>query len=267
MNAAKRRRLNESSSTLSKPFRSPMLKKQPVTDDHTAQSTPLTTAPCVDRPPSLPPKLSSSPDPLTLPKRTARTQASLSSPTRSTPSRNRPSILTKNQDPEYIALQKQRSTLLLQLSQLHASLDTSQQAVKISSSNTDAELENLISKWKTASREAAEELFRGARDRVNKMGGVGAWRERTKQQSSGEWGDENMDGKGTNEDGSEYTEVQKEARAIMLEDLKAEMEKYGEKEKVVEEKDDETFTMAMMLQQLNVELDVIGYDKASQRWI
>lgn len=181
--------------------------------------------------------------------------------------RKRPSTLTKNDDPEYIALQKQRSALLLQLSQLRTALDTSQQAVKITNSNTDAELENLISKWKTASREAAEELFRGARDRVNKMGGVGAWRERTKKQSRGGWGDEDAE-KERNEDGGEFTEAQKEARAIMLEDMKAEMEKYGEKkEEVEEEKDDESFTIDMMLKQLNVELDVIGYDKANQRWI
>ena len=130
------------------------------------------------------------------------------------------------------------------------------------------ELEYLISKWKTASHEAAEELFRGARDRVNKMGGVGAWRERTKKQSRGGWCDENLDREETNEDGSEITEAQKEARAIMLEEMKSEMEKYGEKEEEVEEeKDDESFTMDMMLKQLNIELDVIGYDKASQRWI
>lgn len=99
------------------------------------------------------------------------------------------------------------------------------------------------------------------------MGGVGAWRERTKKQSRGGWGDEDPEGE-KNEDGSNFTEAQKEARAIMLEDMKAEMERYGEKkEEVEEQKDDESFTMDMMLKQLNVELDVIGYEKASQRWI
>jgi len=29
----------------------------------------------------------------------------------------------------------------------------------------------------------------------------------------------------------------------------------------------QTFTMDMMLRQLNVELDVIGYDREEQRWI
>jgi Swi5-dependent recombination DNA repair protein 1 len=246
-----------------------MLKKHPAPDDHNAQSAPLTTAPSIDSTPSSPPpKLSSSPGPSSLPNHTSQTHSSLSSPTRPTAARKSPSILTKNPDLEYIALQKQYSALFLQLSQLRTAHDTSQQAVKIATSNTDVELESLISKWKTASREAAEELFRGARDRVNKMGGVGAWRERTKKQSMGGWGDENLDGDETNEDGSEITEAQKEARAIMLEEMKAEMGKYGEKkEEVEEEKDDESFTMDMMLKQLNIALDVIGYDKASQRWI
>jgi Swi5-dependent recombination DNA repair protein 1 len=162
-------------------------------------------------------------------------------------------------------LQKQHSALLLELSHLRTTLDTAQQAVKISTSAIDAELESLIHKWRTASREAAEELFRGARDRVNKMGGVGAWRERSRQQQGG-WGDDNDEGE-KNEDGSELTPAQREAREAMMEEMKAEREKYGEKkEEVVEEKDDESFTMDMMLRQLNVEPDMIGYDKASQRW-
>jgi Swi5-dependent recombination DNA repair protein 1 len=96
------------------------------------------------------------------------------------------------------------------------------------------------------------------------MGGVGAWRERSRQQQG--WGDDDEGEK--NEDGSEFTPAQQEAREAMMEEMKAEMEKYGEKkEEVMEEKDNESFTMDMMLRQLNVELDVIGYDKASQRWV
>ena len=100
------------------------------------------------------------------------------------------------------------------------------------------------------------------------MGGVSAWRERTKQQSRGGWGDENAQGAEQVGDSDGLTDAQKEARAIMLEELKAEMEKYGDKkEEVDEEKDNDSFTMDMMLKQLNIELDVIGYDKASQRWL
>jgi hypothetical protein len=265
MNPAKRRRLDESNSVLSKPFKSPVIKKKQAPDDYAAQPTPPSKATTIDQPPSSPPKLSSSPGLPTLRRPTA-TYSSLSSPTRPTPSRQRPtSLIHATKDPTYVALQKQHSALLLELSHLRTTLDTAQQAVKISTSATDAELEALIHKWRTASREAAEELFRGARDRVNKMGGVGAWRERSRQQQGG-WGDDDEGEK--NEDGSELTPAQREARAVMMEEMKAEMEKYGEKkEQVVEEKDDESFTMDMMLRQLNVEPDVIGYDKASQRWV
>lgn len=43
----------------------------------------------------------------------------------------------------------------------------------------------LIDRWRTASRAAAEEVFASTRDRVNRMGGVGAWKEREQEQK--EW--------------------------------------------------------------------------------
>lgn len=39
-------------------------------------------------------------------------------------------------------------------------------------------------KWRQAARAAAEEVFAGARDKVNRMGGVGAWRERENEKKS-----------------------------------------------------------------------------------
>jgi Swi5-dependent recombination DNA repair protein 1 len=39
----------------------------------------------------------------------------------------------------------------------------------------------LIEKWRTASRSVAEELFATTRDKVNRMGGVGAWKAREKE--------------------------------------------------------------------------------------
>lgn len=150
----------------------------------------------------------------------------------------------------------------MQLSKLRQSLDTVRQALKIESSDQDAELEVLINKWKHASRDAAEEVFRGAKDRVNKMGGVGAWRERSQKKPDG-WNDDEPVGD------DELTKDQKEQREIQREEMQAEIDKYGlgkEPEKL-EEKDDESFTMDMMLKQLNIELDVVGYDKEAQRWV
>jgi hypothetical protein len=59
------------------------------------------------------------------------------------------------------------------------------QALSLATSNKDENLARLIDTWRTASRAAAEELFAKTRDRVNRMGGVGAWKEKEREQK--EW--------------------------------------------------------------------------------
>jgi hypothetical protein len=49
----------------------------------------------------------------------------------------------------------------------------------------DAELRELVGKWRTASRLAAEDLFGLIKDRVAGMGGAKAWRESRKRQRGG----------------------------------------------------------------------------------
>ena len=71
--------------------------------------------------------------------------------------------------------------------------DATHQCEKQNSVNGDVRLENLIIKWRDASRRAVEEVFAGARDRVNRMGGVAAWKERERekleqQQQGSSWG-------------------------------------------------------------------------------
>jgi Swi5-dependent recombination DNA repair protein 1 len=56
--------------------------------------------------------------------------------------------------------------------------ETLNQALAILQSTKSAELKALTEKWRSAARLAAEEVFAGARDKVNRMGGMGAWRER-----------------------------------------------------------------------------------------
>jgi Swi5-dependent recombination DNA repair protein 1 len=137
-------------------------------------------------------------------------------------------------DPDYLSFQKQHSSLVLQLSGLKQLLDTAEQALKIQSSNPDAELETLIQKWRLVSREAAEALFAGAKDRVNRMGGVGAWQERNQKQAHG-WDE----GEQINQD--DLTDEQKDLIEEQKEEMEAEKRKYGmgKVEEVVEEKDDE----------------------------
>ena len=137
-------------------------------------------------------------------------------------------------DAEYTSLQRQHSALTLQLSKLRQAIDTAQQALKIQSSNTDAELEVLIRKWQLVSRRAAEELFAGARDRVNRMGGVRAWRERNRKQSQGWVEEEPLDQ-------ADLTDEQKDMIEGQKEEMAAERDKYGtgKAEEEMEEKDDE----------------------------
>jgi Swi5-dependent recombination DNA repair protein 1 len=60
---------------------------------------------------------------------------------------------------------------------LRTQLDTAKQALRLEQSARDAELEGLVSTWTSATRAAAEELFAVAKDRVNAMGGLQAWRD------------------------------------------------------------------------------------------
>ena len=91
--------------------------------------------------------------------------------------------------PEHKDLQKQYSSLSLQLTRLRRSLDSARQALQIESSNQDAELRNLTQKWKAVAQEAAEELFADAKERVDRMGGVKAWQQRC-QEDARFWNDD-----------------------------------------------------------------------------
>lgn len=199
--ASKRRRLNEAASTLSRPFKSPLrtpLKKRENGDENDQSQTAQngdevkgqttkvqsltgngdrSTATLADKDDnsnnsqSQPHSHSQSPHTIAnnnrnrkLPIPLQQRFASFSSSSKS--------------DPELYALQKQHSALQSRLSALRSELDTAQQALRIESSNKDQELEALIAKWREVSQEAADELFASARERVLRMGGVAAWRER-----------------------------------------------------------------------------------------
>lgn len=54
----------------------------------------------------------------------------------------------------------------------------------MATSDKDEKLLALIETWRTASRAVAEEVFVSTRERVQRMGGVGAWREREREQKA-----------------------------------------------------------------------------------
>jgi hypothetical protein len=105
------------------------------------------------------------------PLRTKATKNQFSSPISST---------TPNADPDIAALIKTQRQLEKQLQELKEELDIAEQARRIEAGSEkknpggeiDGELTQLILKWRVASRQAAEELFTGVRDRVNRYAGT-----------------------------------------------------------------------------------------------
>lgn len=108
----------------------------------------------------------------------------------------------------------------------------------------------LIGKWKVASREAAEEVFGDVRDRVNRMGGVGAWREREGGRGrGGGWGfdDGYSEKEKDGEEGEGMSEGERERRRAEVEDLGG---GDGERGGVVEDEgadDDVCFVLFLLL--------------------
>lgn len=221
--AAKRRRLDTASRALSQPFKSPFQTPR-KTNSEAALQPEETTSSAGDtvQDQVAPPKSTTQPAPTpstTTPARSlALAQKSHASPLSSS--------LTR--DPHLNSLQKQHSALISTLSTLRAELDTYTQALKIETSGKDAELEALIAKWKSASRDAAEEIFGGVKDRVNRMGGVGAWREREMEAKKrfSAWEEEPEKREG---DGGEEDEVSEERREE-LESRREELEGMGERD-------------------------------------
>lgn len=257
--AAKRRRLDSASRTLSKPFVSPFktpVKAKSAHDDITETADGG----------NIGEKDSDTPDaglsrhnttPIKPPAARAKTHLS-------------PNNTSPTKDPELAELYKTQRTLEAQLRGLNTELDTLSQAVKIESSNSDTELEVLIQKWKTASREAAEEVFGGVRDRVNRMGGVGAWRDvQRKQQEwkSGGFGfDDGPERKGDDGAEGEISDGEKERRRAEVEDEVdvREVDGEGQKGSAVEEgADDDVSSIALSSSprsEVGIELNVGGAD-------
>ena len=131
------------------------------------------------------------------------------------------------------------------------------------------ELEALIVKWRLASRAAAEDVFAGARDKVNKMGGVGAMRDRERQKKEVAWGWDDEPKKNDGE--AEGVDVDEEDGAGFRvgEEVGEKQDERDEGARKVDDYgwDDEGYTMDMMLKTLNIDLNIIGYDKGLQKWV
>ena len=158
--------------------------------------------------------------------------------------------------PEIAQLQRQHTALLNRLASTRAELDKVNQVLKIEHSTRDAELERLIKQWRSASQQAAEEVYADVRDRVNGMGGLRAWREREKHRAESSWG---WEGEGVANEGQGEEEEERTAEA----------EQEGEEQGAagIEEEENDSFTMDIMLRTLNIDLDLIGYGKEYHKWL
>ncbi|KAG9236831.1 hypothetical protein BJ875DRAFT_201477 [Amylocarpus encephaloides] len=276
--SAKKRRIDDASKTLSKPFRSPFksfksaVKAQEGTATPTAKTVLSTVLP--DKPPSLN-SIPTTPRNLNL-NRTPRSSAkkTFSSPV---------STAVLNADPAIAPLLRAQRELERELRQLKEELDTAEQARKIEKEKRgedgeiDGELKVLVTKWRGASRDAAEEMFGRVRDRVNRMGGPRAWKEMQKKQHdfSNQWEQDDQANNNDDDDDEEDNGEEKEKRKNELRsqyDLDPETEnEKSQRAKGVGDTgeragEEDEFTMAMMLRTLNVDLDIIGYDREEQRW-
>ncbi|KAH7080096.1 hypothetical protein BKA63DRAFT_505690 [Paraphoma chrysanthemicola] len=265
---AKRRRLNDAAKTLHKPFKSPFrtplrpgIGSDPPSSDPPELNTPVATSAPATLPSSKPNDESSIATTFPPPPTPARSQARVDKPLPS-----RPSFSTTSR-----VLSKKASTkpsLSREIMQLRNEMQILAQAQTLATSTKDDDLVILIDKWRTASRAAAEELFATTRDKVNRMGGVGAWKAREKEgkERQQQWDLEERQAEREKMEGArENGEIEDEAY-----DRYAEVAEGNGGEEKEEETfkaaDDDSFTMDMMLKTLNIDLQLIGYSKEAQRW-
>lgn len=177
---AKRRRLNQASSTLSKPFVSPLksadVNRKPPRDRRSALSE-------ANNLPYVPSTLAHTinANHPTVARKNAPNKPSAITPSRVLPTRRQAYSTPRRSDPAEQAAQKAITSLELQIKSVRNDIDTLNQASKYADSTVDSDLEELALKWKLASQAAAEEIFGSVKERVNRMGGVEAWRESEKQ--------------------------------------------------------------------------------------
>ena len=183
---AKRRRLNNVSNTLTRPFVSPLKSA----DDANANNT---TTPSKSRRSGVPVNINTPYVPSTLahtinaatsrtPHKPQSNPASAHTPIRNSVRKNAYSTpFAKRLDPAEQALQREITAIEFQIKSVRNDIDLLNQAAKYASDATDHDLEELAVKWKLASQSAAEEIFGTVKERVNRMGGVQAWRDSEKQ--------------------------------------------------------------------------------------
>lgn len=257
----KRRRLG-AAATLSKPFKSPLRAGVASSISLSPPETIMTS------------RHAPKPAPKT-PASNADQGLFTSSPSLAVPPRLAVSTRSQYLDPELLDLQKRYRTLSTQRATQEKSLEAAQQALRIESSSNDADLEALIAKWRLMSQEAAEEVFGGARERVARMGGMKAWRERSKQDAT-RWESENQ---GQDQDQAYMYDEDMDHHPDTPSHLRGENGSAKQDEEFPEVRNFpfdilpqlirflQEFTMEFMLKTLNIDHKTIGFDTVTGKWI
>lgn len=166
-------------------------------------------------------------------------------------------------------------------------LETARQARRIEAASerrhpggpVDQELRDLVARWRGAARLAADELFGMVRGRVDTAGGPRAWKAMRQRQEDFYRGfDQELPGRskraaggGGGDDGEDYDDGEEGEQGGFE---RGEVESSLEKEQRLlgeggsdEDEDEPEFNMAMMLRSLNIDLSLLGYDEAEEKWI
>lgn len=249
MNPAKRRRLDATASTLSKPFHSPLK----VTSNHQtaayvaeqlhADNQPIT---------AVPPKRGTS------------------------DSRENP-----DQEQDITELQQEYAALSLQLRKLRQDLDVVEQAHRIHSTNQEEKLNALILKWRNIAQDAADQVFASVRDRVKDMGGLQAWHNNSltnsHQDRLGDWCD-NKEERASSDPVDSFdgdaadNQVQAGSCAVNGEEPEEEKEVVSCPSDACSTthlltKPQHSFTMGLMLRQLDINPDLLAFDTKNEQWM
>ncbi|CAK7562444.1 MAG: hypothetical protein SEPTF4163_000288 [Sporothrix epigloea] len=269
--AAKRRRAEAATATLSRPFRSPSLRHvvaraAKVTRDNSETASDVKTLSATKK------------DPVVCPGLLQKTLSSAASPelgrkrTRSSSCAERVHKVTSVDQPLSL------SGLLDHFSddldagdrvivQARAAAHTGGQQAEAGTdekrcSDNNKDLRSLIARWKTAGQLAADDVFSLVSERVERLGGVKAWLAMGTQPMERECGSTRRGAIESKRDRWDNDRAVDSDRS----DAEDENESSDGENGVVEEEDTQNFTMSLMLANLNVDRDLLGYDETEERW-
>lgn len=198
-----KRRRTDAATALSKPFKSPLRRSAPTNTGDTpskpvASRTPEDThipvtpdIPVESKSTSNPPESTTTTTTTPVPPRRKRI-LQLCSPL---------SQSFQTSDPEILKLQKEHREIKSKVDALTTELEIATQALNLEKNPKYIEIPTLITKWRLASQDAADEVFVGAKERVNRMGGMAAWKEQSKRDAARwEFDEEGYERKHVNEE-------------------------------------------------------------------